>query len=1076
MPSRPTISSKTFEYRKYRLCERHLRKRKSKTENHIRTYGCCPCFQSCSGIIHEQEDREWTVCLDKKGNGRCDHPSCTHFYLDSREGYVDVSDGACYWLDDDSPVECGSDNNHLHMWSPVWSPPPPRRSIPSFYSKGSTVSTISTEGDLTDLFAQFPHNKAGLRYFLLSCFATTSALVFLHSQSSLFEIDQWRRTPPHAHRILAECASLRALPGPPPGFQYRTQSDRFVHGTKPQLILNATIWTGGKDGTEVITGDVFLEDGLIKAVGDVPKKLIHAAGAKLVVHDAEGAWVTPGIFDIHSHMTLDGLPELRGTDDTNSFKGLTLPWMRSLDGLNLHDESLKHTVAGGVTTALILPGSADAIGGQAFVIKTRLTDERSPSSMVLEPPFSLNGTDPTQPPRWRHMKHATGENPSRVYDGTRMDTMWAFREAYNEARKVKEDQEKYCAMAESGLWSGLASSVPKSLKWEALVDVLRGKVKINIHSYSPSDFDGLVRLSNEFKFPIAALHHAHEAYLVTPLLRKFYGGKPAIAMFATNARYKVEAYRGSEYAPKILDDAGFKVIFKSDHPVLNSRYLLYEAQQGHLYGLPSNKAIQSVTTTPAAAAGFGHRLGYVALGYDADVVVWDSHPLALGATPRQVYIDGIPQLESPALLDKPSASQIAPTIPDRTKEAEDALKYDGLPPLKPTVSRNVVFVNVNRIWTRGNGSVESRISKTGVAHFIDGKLVCSSFDGNLPCPPTFGADVKVIDLEGGSLAPGLTSFGGYLGVMEIEQEPSTNDGVVYSPFSPQFSVLGDVARAADGLSFEGRSMLLAYRAGVTSSVAAPLSRSMFSGLSVAFSNGAAHALEEGAIVKEIAALHIQISAGGKGPSVSTQIGLLRRLLTSKGEATPLRWFTKVASGELPLIIHTHSADIIAKILKLKQEVEAESGDRVRLAFFGGLESHLVAREIAEAGAGVIVSPPRAFPLAWQSRRVLPGPPLTEETVISTLLRHNVTVGIGIVEGWEARNTRFDLIWAALEANGRISREQALALATTNLEQIFGISSQNEISDIVAYKGGDVFDFSSEVVAVISSRSGRIGIM
>ncbi|KAG8926199.1 hypothetical protein FRC02_009071 [Tulasnella sp. 418] len=874
------------------------------------------------------------------------------------------------------------------------------------------------------------HNKAGLRYFLLSCFATTSALVFLHSQSSLFEIDQWRRTPPHAHRILAECASLRALPGPPPGFQYRTQSDRFVHGTKPQLILNATIWTGGKDGTEVITGDVFLEDGLIKAVGDVPKKLIHAAGAKLVVHDAEGAWVTP-----------------------------------------------------------------DAIGGQAFVIKTRLTDERSPSSMVLEPPFSLNGTDPTQPPRWRHMKHATGENPSRVYDGTRMDTMWAFREAYNEARKVKEDQDKYCAMAESGLWSGLASSVPKSLKWESLVDVLRGKVKINIHSYSPSDFDGLVRLSNEFKFPIAALHHAHEAYLVTPLLRKFYGGKPAIAMFATNARYKVEAYRGSEYAPKILDDAGFKVIFKSDHPVLNSRYLLYEAQQGHLYGLPSNKAIQSVTTTPAAAAGFGHRLGYVALGYDADVVVWDSHPLALGATPRQVYIDGIPQLESPALLDKPSASQIAPTIPDRTKEAEDALKYDGLPPLKPTVSRNVVFVNVNRIWTRGKGSLESRISKTGVAHFIDGKLVCSSFDGDLPCPPTFGADVKVIDLEGGSLAPGLTSFGGYLGVMEIEQEPSTNDGVVYSPFSPQFSVLGDVARAADGLSFEGRSMLLAYRAGVTSSVAAPLSRSMFSGLSVAFSNGAAHALEEGAIVKEIAALHIQISAGGKGPSVSTQIGLLRRLLTSKGEATPLRWFTKVASvsncndlherdrsantffkGELPLIIHTHSADIIAKILILKQEVEAESGDRVRLAFFGGLESHLVAREIAEAGAGVIVSPPRAFPLAWQSRRVLPGPPLTEETVISTLLRHNVTVGIGIVEGWEARNTRFDLIWAALEANGRISREQALALATTNLEQIFGISSQNEISDIVAYKGGDVFDFSSEVVAVISSRSGRIGII
>lgn len=259
--------------------------------------------------------------------------------------------------------------------------------------------------------------------------------------------------------------------------------------------------------------------------------------------------VLSGIFDLHSHLGVGSVPELRGADDVNSLKGIAQPWLRSLDGINVFDSALKLSISGGVTSSLIFPGSANAIGksasvrkritfterpdfqgGQAYVIKLRTTEEGSPMSMVLEPPFSLNKTSPTDPPHWRHMKHATGENPSRVYggkllvlraslvqqlkvrfEGTRMDTMWAFREAYNEARKLMNAQDEYCAKAEAGLWKGLAAEVPKDIKWEALVDVLRGKVKVrkpelldkpttygnyqlNIHSYSPSDWDGLARV------------------------------------------------------------------------------------------------------------------------------------------------------------------------------------------------------------------------------------------------------------------------------------------------------------------------------------------------------------------------------------------------------------------------------------------------------------------------------------------------------------------------------------------------------------------------------------------------------
>lgn len=104
---------------------------------------------------------------------------------------------------------------------------------------------------------------------------------------------------------------------------------------------------------------------------------------------------------------MDSIPELDGSADTNSLKGLILPWLRSVDAINTHDDSYRLTVSGGVTTSLILPGSADAIGGQAFAIKLRPTAERSTSSLLLEPPFSLNQSyvDSSLPPRWRQIKY-----------------------------------------------------------------------------------------------------------------------------------------------------------------------------------------------------------------------------------------------------------------------------------------------------------------------------------------------------------------------------------------------------------------------------------------------------------------------------------------------------------------------------------------------------------------------------------------------------------------------------------------------------------------------------------------------
>jgi len=343
-----------------------------------------------------------------------------------------------------------------------------------------------TDSTVYDKHRSQKHQRYSLAFFALSLIA----LFYLPSFWTL-SLNQSvsQRVPAHSTRILSRCTELKTLPGFPVDFYSRSKSNRFDARTKSVLIRNGTLWTGSDSGKEHFQGDILLDGGIIKWIGgNGLEQARKYSGQSITIVDAEGAWVTPGIVDMHSHIGVDSLPSLNGASDTNSLLGITQPWLRSLDGLNTHDESYTLSVSGGVTTANILPGSANAIGGQAFVIKLRSTSERSPSSKLVEEPGSPNSTG------WRQMKHACGENPSRVYSGSRLDTIWAFRAAYNEARQLVEQQDKYCAAAEAGHWSGLGD-FPDDLKWEALADVIRGKVKVHNHCYEAVDFDGMVRVS-----------------------------------------------------------------------------------------------------------------------------------------------------------------------------------------------------------------------------------------------------------------------------------------------------------------------------------------------------------------------------------------------------------------------------------------------------------------------------------------------------------------------------------------------------------------------------------------------------
>ncbi|KAI0266867.1 carbohydrate esterase family 9 protein [Gloeopeniophorella convolvens] len=935
--------------------------------------------------------------------------------------------------------------------------------------------------------------QRGLNYrkrLICSAVLILVALQFFYARQ-IADLAQIASVPIHAEQSLTRCRSLDLKPGPSPDFHERVRSDRHAPGTPPTLILNARIWTGSANGTEALEGHVYFDQGVIKGVGEVDVELVKRLHRQnsLTIVNAQGAWITPGIVDAHSHLGVLSAPHLAGANDGNSFKGTILPWLRSLDGLNTHDDSYPLSISGGVTTALVLPGSANAIGESliAFTIKLRKTAERSPTSMLLEPPYALNGTHPTSGALpWRQMKHACGENPSRVYDATRMDTVWAFRQAYDKARQIKEKQDAYCKQAFSGQWADLGE-FPEELQWEALVDVLRGRVRVQTHCYEAVDLDDLIRLSNEFKFSIAAVHHAHEAYLVPDVLKRAYGPPPAAAIFATHARYKREAYRGSEFAPRILADNGISVILKSDHPVSNSRYLLHEAQQAYYYGLPEHLALGSVTTQPAHAVALDYRIGYIKEGWDADLVLWDSHPLALGATPTQVYIDGIAQLDAPHILHKPDSLQSAPKVPNFDREASETLKYDGLPPLLPNDTHvgDVLFKNVKGLFLpdADGENVEDAFSvrnlDSGVVLVHNGSVACfgpsestCSFDDL-----THGTPVRVIDLKGGSISPGLVSYGSALGLSEIQGEVSTGDGTVFDPLVgpvPGVAEGGIIVRAVDGLQFAGRNALLAYRAGVTRAITVPSHAGFLGGLGVEFSLGARHKLEHGAVLQDVTGLHLAIVGGGRQPSVSTQIALLRRILLAAYLNGPAQGddssehFADVVTGRIPLIIETHSADVIATLIEVKREVEGHTGFPLQVTIAGATEAHLLAAELAEANVGVVLTRARPFPRTWDQRRILPGPPLSADSAISVLLSHNVTVGVGVDESSSAASARFDIGWVALEAGGRISKSQAIALASTNLGKLLGVKCSKHTADLVATEGGDLLSFESKVVAVVSS--------
>lgn len=218
-------------------------------------------------------------------------------------------------------------------------------------------------------------------------------------------------------------------------------------------------------------------------------------------------------------------------------------------------------------------------------------------------------------------------------------------------------------------------------------------------------------------------------------------------------------------------------------------------------------------------------------------MIWDSHPLALGATPKQVWIDGIAQIEYPYISEKPTTFQSLPTTPNFEKEAKAAIEHQGLPPLTSSRAKpdTIVFTNVSSVYERTWPTIQevfsARDGEPGVVVVRKGKIAC--FGSRHACfgsTSTLDQPFESFNLQGGSiswvflssnhsiypnvfLSPGLVSYGSPLGLEEIQGEQSTHDGVVLDPLSsniPNLLAGNEVILAVDGLQFAGRDTLLVF--------------------------------------------------------------------------------------------------------------------------------------------------------------------------------------------------------------------------------------------------------------------------
>lgn len=291
--------------------------------------------------------------------------------------------------------------------------------------------------------------------------------------------------------------------------------------------------------------------------------------------------------------------------------------------------------------------------------------------------------------------------------------------------------------------------------------------------------------------------------------------------------------------------------------------------------MPADKALQSVTSVPARSIQQNHRIGYVRPGYDADIVLWDDHPLGVGANPVEVFIDGRPLLEN-----KDIAGQTSPVKPGITDTRENT---PAMRPYIETEERNDVCTRIQDFQgpVLFTGITKSLIDVPSLDGQETDNLVLVVENKQISCLGTKSTclgqlqtseNFTEIPLKNGHITPGLIAFGNNLGIQEISPEPSTGDGSAGSS-GDLLDETKSVHFAKYSVHLHGRAFDRARIGGVTKAVSPPHGSGVVRGVSVGIRTGAEASILDGAIWSDDVALHLAVGQAAKGEEPATIVSL-----------------------------------------------------------------------------------------------------------------------------------------------------------------------------------------------------------
>ncbi len=383
-------------------------------------------------------------------------------------------------------------------------------------------------------------------------------------------------------------------------------------------LTNATLYP--VSGPPIVDGVLVVRDGRIAAIGSAIQVSVPEDAT---VYDLSGKIVIPGLIDTHSHVGIGPRPMVPANQDVNEGTDPVQPNLRALDAIWPQDPGIRMALAGGITTANIMPGSGNVVGGQTAYVKLR-------GNTVDE--MWIRGADGR--PVLGGMKMANGENPKRAGPPTRAP-MTRMAVAYLERKifiEALDYQKKQSDRANED------APPPTDLRLEPMLEVLEGRRLVHHHTHRADDIASVLRIADEFGHRVV-LQHATEAYKLADLLARLQVPVSAIVIDAPGGKH--EAIGLSLESPGILERAGVKVALHTDDWITHSRLLLRSGALAVRGGMSEAGALAALTQNAADMLDLGERIGSLDPGKDADFVVLSGLPFATRTRVLETWIDGV---------------------------------------------------------------------------------------------------------------------------------------------------------------------------------------------------------------------------------------------------------------------------------------------------------------------------------------------------------------------------------------------------------------------------------------------------